>query len=161
MLPSQINEWTIGQDLKPDSWRTGKKSIHLGMCILNYSNWTNKSQHEKKWSSIIKYTKWFKELIRKAGISDVNAIYQYSQGLTPAEYRNITLTNPTNLQGWYDAAHWLYNIDSHLASFSNNAQSEWDMDVDAILVNALSREERDVNYVENASKCCCNSLQVL
>ena len=64
-----------------------------------------KTQHEKKQSSIIKYTEQFKELIRKAGISNVNAIYQYSQGLTPAEYRNIALTNPTNLQGWYNAAH--------------------------------------------------------
>ena len=80
-----------------------------------------KSQHEKKQSSIIKYTKRFKELIRKAGISDINTIYQYSQHLTPTEYRNIALTNLTNLQGWYDAAHWLYNIDSCLASFSNNA----------------------------------------
>ena len=86
------------------------------------------------------------ELIRKAGISNINAIYQYSQGLTPAEYRNIALTNLTNLQGWYDTAHWLYNIDSHLGSFSNNTQSEWDMDVDAISVNALSREERNVMF---------------
>ena len=102
-----------------------------------------KSQHEKKQSSIIKYTERFKELIRKAGISDVNAIYQYSQGLTPAEYRNIALTNPTDLQGWYNAAHRLYNINSHLASFSNNTRSEWDMDVDTISVKALSREERE------------------
>ena len=113
-----------------------------------------KTQHEKKQSSIIKYTEQFKELIRKAGISDVNAIYQYSQGLTPAEYRNIALTNPANLQGWYDAAHRLYNIDSHLASFSNNAHSEWDMDVDAILVNALSREERERHVWNNLCFIC-------
>ena len=113
-----------------------------------------KTQHEKKRSSIIKYTERFKELIRKAGISDVNAIYQYSQGLTPAEYRNIALTNPANLQGWYDAAHRLYNIDSHLASFNSNARSEWDMDVDTISVNALSREERERHVRNNLCFIC-------
>ena len=113
-----------------------------------------KIQHEKKRSSIIKYTERFKELIRKAGISDVNTIYQYSQGLTPAKYRNIALTNPTNLRGWYDAAHRLYNIDSRLASFSNNACSEWDMDVDTISVNALSREERERHVWNNLCFIC-------
>ena len=110
-----------------------------------------KTQHEKKQSSIIKYTERFKELIRKARISDINAIYQYSQGLTPA---NIALTNPANLQGWYDAAHRLYNIDSHLASFSNNTRSEWDMDIDAISVNALSREERERHVRNNLCFIC-------
>ena len=118
-------------DKQPDDWTGGFKTrflknweeidssgnAHLELLKLN----KRKSQHEKKRSSIIKYTEQFKELIRKAGISNVNAIYQYSQGLTPAEYRNIALTNLTNLQGWYNAAHWLYNIDSRLASFSNNA----------------------------------------
>jgi hypothetical protein len=58
----------------------------------------------KKRLSIIKYTERFKELIRKAGITDGNAIYQYSLGLTTDKYRSIALTNPTTLQGWYDAA---------------------------------------------------------
>jgi hypothetical protein len=43
----------------------------------------------KKRLSIIKYTKQFKELIRKAGITDGNTIYQYSLGLTTDEYRSI------------------------------------------------------------------------
>jgi hypothetical protein len=58
----------------------------------------------KKQLSIIKYTEQFKELIRKAGITDGNTIYQYSLGLTTNKYRSIALTNPTTLQGWYDAA---------------------------------------------------------
>ena len=49
---------------------------------------------------------------------------------------------------------WLYNIDSHLASFSNNACSEWDMDVDAISVNALSREERECHVLNNLCFIC-------
>ena len=52
--------------------------------------------------------------------------------------RNIALTNPANLHEWYDATHWLYNIDSHLGNLSRNTWSEWDMDVDVIMVNALS-----------------------
>jgi hypothetical protein len=82
-------------------------------------------------------------LIRKAGITDGNAIYQYSLGLTTDEYRSIALTNPTTLQGWYDAAHRLFNIDSCLGNINQNTRSEWDMDVDVISVNALSREERE------------------
>jgi hypothetical protein len=97
----------------------------------------------KKRLSIIKYTERFKELIRKAGITDGNAIYQYSPGLTTDEYRSIALTNPTTLQGWYDAAHRLFNIDSRLGNINQNTRSEWDMDVDVISVNALSREERE------------------
>jgi hypothetical protein len=42
---------------------------------------------------------------QEAGITDGNAIYQYSLGLTTDKYRSIALTNPTTLQGWYDAAH--------------------------------------------------------
>ena len=122
-------------------------NVYLELLKLN----KQKTQHEKKQSSIIKYTERFKELIRKARISDINAIYQYSQGLTPA---NIALTNPANLQGWYDAAHRLYNIDSHLASFSNNTRSEWDMDIDAISVNALSREERERHVRNNLCFIC-------
>jgi hypothetical protein len=52
----------------------------------------------KKRLSIIKYTKRFKELIRKAGITDGNAIYQYSLGLTTDEYRSIALTNPMTVK---------------------------------------------------------------
>ena len=136
-----MNDWTgfKTQFLKNQEEINSSGNAYSELLKLN----KRKNQHEKKRSSIIKYTKQFKELIRKARISDINAIYQYSQGLTPAEYRNIALTNPANLQGWYDAAHRLYNIDSHLASFNSNARSEWDMDVDAISVNALSREERE------------------
>ena len=82
----------------------------------------NKQRYQtgKKRSSIIKYTERFKELIRKAGINDANAIYQYSLGLTPDEYRSIALTNPTNLQGWYSAAHCLYNINNHLGTLGQS-----------------------------------------
>ena len=53
-----------------------------------------------------------------------------------------------------NTAHRLYNIDSHLASFSNNARSEWDMDIDAVLVNALSREEREQHVRNNLCFIC-------
>ena len=64
-----------------------------------------------------------------------------------------TPTSLLDLQGWYNAAHRLYNINSHLASFSNT-QSEWDMDVDAISVNALSREERERHVQNNLCFIC-------
>jgi hypothetical protein len=93
-------------------------------------------------------------LIRKAGITDGNAIYQYSLGLTTDEYRSIALTNPTTLQGWYDAMHRLFNIDSHLGNINQNTRSEWDMDVDVISVNALSREERERHVRNNLCFIC-------
>jgi hypothetical protein len=96
----------------------------------------------------------FKELIRKAGITDGNAIYQYSLGLTTDKYRSMALTNPTTLQGWYDAAHRLFNIDSHLGNINHNTRSEWDMDVDVISVNALSREERERHVRNNLCFIC-------
>jgi hypothetical protein len=83
------------------------------------------------------------ELIRKAGISDANAIYHYSLGLTPDEYKSIALTNPADLNGWYTAAHRLFNIDNCLGNLGHHTQSEWDMDVDVVSINALSKEERE------------------
>jgi hypothetical protein len=76
-------------------------------------------------------------LIRKAGITDGHTIYQYSLGLTTDEYRSIALTNRTTLQGWYDAVHRLFNIDSHLGNINHNTRSEWDMDVDVITNKGL------------------------
>ena len=61
--------------------------------------------------SLIKYTKRFKELIRKAGIDGTSATYQFGQGLTSKEYEKITLTNTMKLEEWYEAAHHLYNIE--------------------------------------------------
>ena len=41
-----------------------------------------------------------------------------------------------------------------MASFNGNARSEWDMDVDAISVNALSREERERHVRNNLCFIC-------
>ena len=67
---------------------------------------------DRKQTSLIKYTKQFKELIRKAGIDGTSATYQFGQGLTSKEYKKIALTNPTKLEEWYEAAHCLYNIEN-------------------------------------------------
>ena len=90
--------------------------------------------------SLIKYTKRFKELIRKAGVEGTSATYQFGQGLTSKEYKKIALTNPTKLEEWYEAAHHLYNIKNQNGVVTST-QSEWDMDVDVIAVNAMSRDE--------------------
>jgi hypothetical protein len=64
----------------------------------------------QKWMSLIKYTEQFKELIRKAGVDWNSTTYQYGQGLTSKEYKNlIALTNPKKLEDWYEAVHCLYN----------------------------------------------------
>ena len=47
----------------------------------------------------------FKELIKKADITGVNAIYQYGLGLTPKEYEKIAMQNPRDLEGRYEQAH--------------------------------------------------------
>ena len=96
----------------------------------------------------MKYTGKFKELIKKAGISGATAIYQYGLGLTPKEYEKIAMQNPADLEGWYEQAHRLANIDSRLGvqgHYGNQSQTEWDMEVDRleIKINAMTKEERE------------------
>ena len=97
---------------------------------------------DRKRMSLIKYTEQFKELIRKAGIEGSSATYQFGQGLTSKEYEKITLTNLMKLENWYEATHRLYNIENRNGVVTST-QSEWDMDVDVIAVNAMSRDERE------------------
>ena len=68
--------------------------------------------------------------------------YQFGQGLTSKEYEKNALTNLTKLEEWYEAAHHLYNIENRNGVVTRT-QSEWDMDVDVIAVNAMSRDERE------------------
>ena len=99
----------------------------------------------------MKYTGKFKELIKKAGITGATAIYQYGLGLTPKEYEKIAMQNPADLEGWYEQAHRLANINSHLGvqghhGNGNQTRSEWDMEVDhleVIEINAMTKEERE------------------
>ena len=46
------------------------------------------------------------------------------------------------LEEWYEAAHCLYNIENRNGVVTST-QSDWDMDVDVIAVNAMSRDERE------------------
>ena len=74
----------------------------------------------------MKYTGKFKELIKKADITGANAIYQYGLGLTPEEYEKIAMQNPRDLEGWYEQAHRIANIDSCLGvqgHYGNGNQS--------------------------------------
>jgi hypothetical protein len=150
-VDKDYNNWAGFKTRFLKNWEEIDSSGNAYSELLKLNKWQH--HHGKKRSSIIKYTERFKELIRKADITSPNAIYQYSQGLTPDEYRSIALTNPTNLQGWYDAAHRLYNIDSRLGNLSNT-RSEWDMDVDAISVNAMSREEKERHVQNNLCFIC-------
>ena len=97
---------------------------------------------DQKQMSLIKYTKWFKELIRKAGVEGSSATYQFGQGLTLKEYKKIALTNPAKLEYWYEAAHCLFNI-KNWNRVVTSTWSEWDMDVDIIAVNVMSKDERE------------------
>ena len=86
---------------------------------------------------IMKYTGKFKELIKKADITGANAIYQYGLGLTLKGYEKIAMQNPRDLEGWYEQAHQIANIDSCLGvqgyhGNGSQSQSEWDMDVDRL-----------------------------
>ena len=98
----------------------------------------------------MKYTGKFKELIQKVDITGANAIYQYGLGLMPKEYEKIAMQNPRDLEGWYEQAHWLANIDSCLGvqghyGNGNQSRSEWDMEVDhlGIEINTMTKEERE------------------
>ena len=97
---------------------------------------------------IMKSTGKFKELIKKVDITGATTIYQYGLGLTPKEYEKIAMQNPRDLEGWYEQAHQLANINSRLGvqgHYGNQSQSEWDMDVDhlKIEINAMTKEERE------------------
>jgi hypothetical protein len=127
-----------------------------------WNDWTGfKTRFLKNWEELDSPGNAFSELLklnkRKFTTGKKrfgNTIYQYSLGLTTDEYRSIALTNPTTLQGWYDAAHRLFNIDSRLGNINQNTRSEWDMDVDVISVNALSREERERHVRNNLCFIC-------
>ena len=47
-----------------------------------------------------------------------------------------------DLENWYEAANHLFNIENENRVVTST-QSEWDMDVDVIAVNAMSRDERE------------------
>ena len=105
--------------------------------------------------SLVKCTKWFKELIRKAGVEGSSGTtYQFGQGLTSKEYEKITLTNLVKLEIWYEAAHRLFNIKNQNRVVTST-WSEWDMDVDVIAVNAMSRDERE-QHVRNGLCFICH-----
>ena len=109
---------------------------------------------DQKQMSLIKYTKRFKELIRKAGIEVSSTTYQFGQGLTSKEYEKIALTNPVKLENWYEAAHHPFNIENRNGVVTST-QSEWDMDVDVITVNVMSRDERE-QHVRNGLRFICH-----
>ena len=94
----------------------------------------------------MKYIEKFKVLIKKADITGATTIYQYDLGLTPKEYEKIAMQNPRDLEGWYEQAHQLANIDSCLGvqgHYGNQTQSEWDMEVDrlkVIKINTMTKE---------------------
>ena len=86
----------------------------------------SKVTRDKSRLPIMKYTGKFKELIKKAGINGATAIYQYGLGLTPKEHEKIAMQNPADLEGWYEQAHRLANIDSCLGvqgHYGNGNQS--------------------------------------
>ena len=111
----------------------------------------------------MKYTGKFKELIKKVDITGANAIYQYGLGLTPKKYEKIAMQNPRDLEGWYEQAHRIANIDSHLGvqgyhGNGNQSRSEWDMEVDrleVIEINAMTKEEREL-HVQNKLCFICH-----
>jgi hypothetical protein len=70
------------------------------------------------------------------------------------EYEKIALTNPVKLEIWYEATHHLFNIKKQNGVVTST-QSEWDMDVDVIAVNAMSRDERE-RHVRNGLCLICH-----
>ncbi|KAF8699403.1 hypothetical protein AX14_000973 [Amanita brunnescens Koide BX004] len=113
-----------------------------------WNNWGGfKKQFLENWEEINSSGNAYTELQKlqkrkKAGVEGSSATYQFGQGLTSKEYKKITLTNPTKLENWYEAAHRLFNIKNQKGVVTST-QSEWDMDVDIIAVNAMSRDERE------------------
>jgi hypothetical protein len=94
-VDKQWNDWTGFKTRFLKNWEELDSPGNAFSELLKLNKW--KFTTGKKRLSIIKYTERFKELIRKAGITDGNAIYQYSLGLTTDEYRSIALTKSYHL----------------------------------------------------------------
>ena len=112
-----------------------------------------KLHKQKKNISIPKYIQLFKKCIQKANINkDSAAIPFFTQGLQLDILEKCMMQNPTTLQGWYNAVMRVSNTKLHIGILSSLAHagkggsSRRDpdaMDVDAIMIQALSKEERE------------------
>ncbi len=114
------------------------------------------------------YVNQFKEWIKKAGISREAALHMFGNGLTTDEFEKAMLTQPTSLNGWYDAAIRLDNIRTRTSANSprsGNGQSshqhdEWAMQVDHLSINdelvirSMSPEKRE-HYIKEGLCFIC------
>jgi hypothetical protein len=123
--------------------------------------------HRKKLKPI-PYTNQFKELIFQTKIaSDAATIPYYSQGLPTEITRHCLLKGLTTLDQWYnevmvyEAASSRTQVLSAITSTSRNSyrprRGPDDMDVDAIIIAALSKEERERHVKENLCFICHKS----
>ena len=76
------------------------------------------------------------------------------------------MRDPKTLDEWYEGALRAYNAETRIGILATNRggtsshkppRNEWDMDLDAIILGALSKDERTRHYVINRTTCQDNA----
>ena len=119
----------------------------------------------------MKYLQLFKELIRKANITqDAGAIPFFTQGLKPDALHQCLLQKPKTLQDWYDAATLIASAKSTVGIMtslgqggSGNNRYSWrqrdpdEMEIDAVMIRTLSKDEWERHVKEGLCFVCHKS----
>ena len=118
--------------------------------------------------SVAKYVQLFQELIRKARITEEAAIIPYfTQGLKHDILEKCLNRQPKDLTEWYEAAIGAEQNKTRLGILtslsygkkggSSRYRDPDAMDVDAVMINALSKEEREKHVKEGLCFICHKS----
>src|SRR5258705_7522786 len=124
-------------------------------------------RHRNKISTA-KYLQLFKELIRKANITqDAGAIPFFTQGLKPNALHQCLLQKPKTLQDWYDAATLVASTKSRVrimtslgqggsgnSGYSQKQRDPDEMEIDAVMIRTLSRDEWERNVKQGLCFVC-------
>src|SRR5258705_13541290 len=115
-----------------------------------------------------KYLQLFKELIRKANITkDAGAIPFFTQGLKPDMLHQCLLQKPKTLQDWYDAVTLVASAKSRVgimtslgqggsrnSGYSQKQRDLDEMDIDAVMIRTLSKDEWERHIKEGLCFVC-------
>jgi hypothetical protein len=166
---------TTKPTIKWDDWNDFKKSFTMnwsevdspGSAMNSIYSLTEKAKRNK--ISMESYINLFKEYVRKAGIVTDEAepnnatVSLFCQGLPFKVLDKAMNQNPTSLTGWYDTVQRVVNArdrtsilaNVHRGGGSGSKRHDSDaMDVDAIMISFLSKEEREKHVKEGLCFIC-------
>src|SRR5258705_5045198 len=118
--------------------------------------------------STAKYLQLFKELIRKANITqDASTIPFFTQGLKPDALHQCLLQKPKTLQDWYNAATLIASAKSRVgimtslgqggsgnSQYSRKPRDPDKMEINAVMIRTLSKDEQERHVKEGLCFVC-------